>query len=65
MVVLGERHLRRVLSEYFRYYHKWRPHYSLEMDSPDGREVHGRERGRVVELPEVGGLHYRYERRAA
>ena len=65
VVVLNERHLKRVLTDYFRYYHKWRTHRSLEMDAPDGRAVQERDVGGVVELPEVGGLHHHYERQAA
>jgi hypothetical protein len=33
------------------------------MDCPEPREVQGC--GRVIEITEVGGLHYHYERRAA
>jgi hypothetical protein len=33
-VVLNERHLKRILSSYFNYYHRWRTHLSLEIDSP-------------------------------
>jgi putative transposase len=55
----------RILSAYFRYYHSVRPHLALEKDSPDPRKVHPPEWGCVVAIPEVGGLHHRYERRAA
>ena len=65
VIVLGERHLKRVLTDYFRYYHRWRTHQSLEMDSPDSRETHPTDRGRVLEIDEVGGLHHHYERVAA
>jgi hypothetical protein len=34
-------------------------------DAPEPRDIHGSERGEVVEFPEVGGLHHRYERAAA
>ena len=34
VVVLGERHLRRVLSSYLAYYHESRVHQSLAMDCP-------------------------------
>jgi hypothetical protein len=34
-------------------------------DTPEPRMVQPPELGGVVELPEVGGLHHRYERRAA
>ena len=65
VIVLTEGHLRRTLSSYFAYYHRWRVHRSLEMDSPDSRAVHPPELGRVVEFPDVGGLQHHYERRAA
>jgi transposase InsO family protein len=64
-IVLGERHLRRILKDYFAYYHRWRTHQSLEMDSPEGRQTEPVDRGRVVEIDEVGGLHHHYERVAA
>ena len=64
-LVLNERHLKRVLTDYFGYYHRWRTHRALEMDSPEGRETQAVERGRVVEIGEVGGLHHHYERIAA
>ena len=65
VIVVNEQHLRRMLSSYFSYYSSWRTHLSLEMDCPEPREIQGPELGRVVEVPEVGGLHRRYERRAA
>jgi transposase InsO family protein len=65
VIVLGERHLRRILRSYFEYYHRSRTHLSLQKDAPEPRAVQPPVRGAVVELPEVGGLHHRYERRAA
>jgi len=65
IVVLDEKHLRRVLVRYLEYYHRWRCHNSLEQDSPDRRSVQSVELGQVVEFPEAGGLHHHYERRAA
>jgi len=65
MIVLGEQHLRRILKAYFTYYHKSRTHLSLCKDTPEPRPVHPVSAGEIVELPEVGGLHHRYERRAA
>jgi hypothetical protein len=38
---------------------------SLGKDAPEPREVGPPTMGEVVELPEVGGLHHRYERLAA
>jgi putative transposase len=34
-------------------------------DAPNPRPVTPPQAGEVIELPEVGGLHHRYERRAA
>jgi len=65
MIVLGERHLRRILKSYFDYYLGSRTHLSLAKDAPTTRVVQGPEAGEVVEIPKVGGLHHRYERRAA
>jgi putative transposase len=65
IVVLGEIHLLRILAGYFEYYNRSRCHLSLVGDAPEPRPVQGPELGRVVELPEVGGLHHRYERAAA
>src|SRR5215471_13474074 len=63
VIVLDEEGLRRVLSSYFRYYQRSRLHLSLDRDSPDSRPVQSA--GKIVAIPEVGGLHHRYERRAA
>ncbi len=65
VVVFNESHLRRVLRSYIRYYHAARTHLSLGKDAPDTRQVQPPELGRIVELPEVGGLHHRYVRQAA
>ena len=65
VIVLSERHLRRILSMYFDYYHRWRTHLSLAMDCPEGRPVQPHNQGTVFEFPEVGGLHHHYERLAA
>jgi transposase InsO family protein len=65
MIVLGERHLQRILTAYFAYYNRSRTHLSISKDAPASRAVMSPETGEVVELPEVGGLHHRYERRAA
>lgn len=65
VIVLNEQHLRRVLRSYLEYYHRSRCHLSLEGDAPEPRAVQGPELGRVIELPEVRGLHHRYVREAA
>lgn len=65
VIVLGERHLRRILSSYFAYYHRSRTHLSLDKDAPESRSVSRPADGDVIAAPEVGGLHHRYERRLA
>lgn len=65
VIVLHETGLRRVLKLYFEYYERTRTHLSLDKDAPIPRSVQPPELGKVVELPQVGGFHHRYERRAA
>ena len=65
VIVLNERHLKRILSSYLNYYHTWRTHLSLEMDTPEHRPVQPPDLGRVIEFPDVGALQRHYERRAA
>ncbi len=64
IIILNERHLRRILRSYFEYYHHSRTHLSLDRNSPVPREVEPPERGRVIAIPQVGGLHHRYCRAA-
>ena len=65
ILVFNERHLRRVLSSYVDYYQRTRTHLSLDKDCPDTRPVMPPRIGKVVTIPQVGGLHHRYERLAA
>jgi transposase InsO family protein len=65
LIVFNEASLRRHLKSFLEYYHDTRTHLSLEKDTPGGRPVELPESGRVVAVPQVGGLHHRYERRAA
>jgi len=65
VLVLGERHLRRILTRYLAYYHQARTHLALDKDAPDVRPIELPMAGNIVQLPEVGGLHHRYIRHAA
>jgi hypothetical protein len=65
VIVVNEDSLRRILRSYFSYYHKSRTHLSLGKDAPEQRPVQMPELGTVIAIPELGGLHHRYERRAA
>ena len=65
VIVFHESSLRRILDSYFDYYHRSRTHLSLAKDSPLPRPIQPPEMGSVLAVPQVGGLHHRYERRAA
>jgi transposase InsO family protein len=65
VVVFGERHLRRILTAYFSYYHRARTHLALHKDAPDRRPIESPAFGAIIAFPEVGGLHHCYLRRAA
>ena len=65
VTVFNERHLQHVLRGYIAYYHRSRTHLWLAKDAPEPREIEPPERGEIVEIPAVGGLHHRYARRAA
>jgi putative transposase len=65
VVVIGERHLREILSKYVDYYNATRTHLSLAKDAPEPRRVQRLRQGRVVAIPRVGGLHHEYQRWAA
>ena len=62
-IILNARHLKRTLSSYFHYYHRSRTHLSLDKQCPFPREV--LKVGKIVAIPQLGGLHHRYERIAA
>ncbi len=65
VIVVNETGLSRVLSRYLAYYHDSRTHLSLTKDSPEPRPIAPPTIGPVVAIPQVGGLHHRYDRRAA
>jgi transposase InsO family protein len=63
VVVLNERHLKRLMSEYIRYYHDDRTHLGLNKQTPARRKaalttlVHVN----FVSTPRIGDLHHRDE----
>ena len=65
VIVFHGNSLRRTLKSYFDYYHRSRTHLSLGKDAPEPRAIQPPEMGSVAAVPQVGGLHHRYERRAA
>jgi transposase InsO family protein len=64
VIILNEAHLRRILEEYLEYYNRSRTHRSLGQDCPIHRPPQSPSEGsNVISIPQVGGLHHRYERR--
>jgi len=63
LLVLGERHLARVLREYAAYFNGARPHQGLgqALLEPAPRETRSRG-GPIYAVPVLGGLHHAYQR---
>jgi putative transposase len=65
VIVCTESGLRRVLNAYVEYYLRSRTHLALDKDAPVSRPVASPADGGIVAISQLGGLHHRYERRAA
>jgi putative transposase len=65
VIVFSATGLQRLMSLYCAYYERSRTHLSLDKDAPIPRPIAPPSEGRVVAIPQVGGLHHRYERLAA
>jgi putative transposase len=60
--VRDERHLKRLLSEYVRYYYRDRTHLGLNKETPAGRVAIAAKNGSPIQVsPRLGGLHHRYD----
>ena len=65
VIVFNAAGLQRLMKRYCAYYEQSRTHVSLNKDAPIPRPIAAAVDGRVVAIPQVGGLHHRYERQAA
>jgi putative transposase len=66
VIIMNERHLRRILTAFVDYYNRSRTHYSLDQDCPIARPTDPPSKGnKIVAIQQIGGLHHRYERRVA
>ena len=65
VIILNAAGLQRVLTRYVEYYQRSRTHLALDKDAPVSRAVSPLTAGHIIAVPQVGGLHHRYERRAA
>ena len=63
VIVLNERHLKQLMTEYVHYYHNDRTHLGLEKQTPAGRSAVrvASPDSRVISMPRLGGLHHRYD----
>jgi putative transposase len=64
-IIVGERHLRRVVRSYVQYYNGVRTQLSLDKDAPAHHPTHPPEVGSIRSKPHCGGLHHEYLRAAA
>jgi putative transposase len=64
IIAVNEGHLKRLLTEYIRYYHEDRTHLGLRKGTPTGRAC-ATTSGRITSRARLGGLHHRYDRAAA
>jgi len=64
VIVFNESGLRRVLRQYVNYFNRSRTHLGLAKDTPVSRLVCPGS-GSIIAIPQVGGLHHRYNRLAA
>jgi putative transposase len=65
VIVLNEAGMRTLMTRYGSYYENTRTHLALGKDAPIPRPVMPPGAGDIVAISQVGGLHHRYERRAA
>ena len=61
-IILSGNHLCRILKDYMDYYNNCRTHLSLDRNSPSLRDIEPPSKGKVISIPQVGGLHHVYKR---
>lgn len=65
MLILSERHLRHIVTEYVTYFNQARPHQGINQRIPCGSHVSDQTDGEIVGILVLGGLHHDYPRKAA
>ena len=65
MLILSERHLRRVVADYVIYFNQARPHQGIDQRIPCGSPLPDHPDGEIVGKAVLGGLHHDYRRKAA
>src|SRR5262245_29208278 len=64
LIIIGEDHLRRNLRDYIDYYHNSRTHQAVERKSLTSPEIEPHSKGRIISIPQVGGLRHYYRQAA-
>ena len=62
-IILSKSQLKTVLDDYIHYYNSLRPHQGLGQQTPTGYSPE--EKGEILKIPILLGIHYHYFRRAA
>ena len=62
-IIFNEKQLRKIITEYIRYYNSQRAHQGIEQNIPAGYVP--QTEGKVVSFPVLSGLHHHYERKTA
>ncbi|MHC4119988.1 MAG: integrase core domain-containing protein [Planctomycetota bacterium] len=57
-IILSDNHLCRILDDYTGYYSNCRTRLSLNRNSPSPRDIEPPSSGKVISIPQVGGLHH-------
>ena len=65
MLILSERHLRHIVTEYATYFNQARPHQGINQRIPCAPQLPDHPDGEIVGVPVLGGLHHDYRRKAA
>jgi transposase InsO family protein len=65
VIILNAAGLQHTLKRYVEYYERSRTHLALDKDAPISRAISPSTAGPIIAIPQVGGLHHRYERIAA
>ena len=65
LLIIGERHLHRVLRQYLTHYNHERPHRGLALETPAPGVAQNQGDGVVMRVDRLGGLIHEYHRSAA
>src|SRR5260370_885538 len=62
VIILNDRHLKRLMSSYVLYYHEDRTHLVLAKDTPAGRPtaIRSERQNKIQSFPRLGGLQHPY-----